>query len=32
MNFIKKHKLTTFIIVIYIAAVIVAYFLYKIKS
>jgi hypothetical protein len=30
MNFIKKHKLTTFIIVIYIAAVIVAYFLYKI--
>ena len=30
MNFVKKHKLTTFIIVIYIAAVIVAYFLYKI--
>ncbi len=30
MNFVKKHKLTSFIIVIYIAAVIVAYFLYKI--
>ena len=30
MGFIKKHKLTTFIIVLYIAAIIVAYFLYKI--
>jgi hypothetical protein len=30
MRFLKKHKLTTFIIVIYIAAIIIAYFLYKI--
>ena len=30
MNFIKKHKLTTFIIIIYIAVIIVLYFLYKI--
>lgn len=30
MNFVKKHKLTTFIIFIYIVAVIIAYFLYKI--
>lgn len=30
MNFIKKHKLTTFIIIIYIAVIIILYFLYKI--
>ena len=30
MRFLKKHKLTAFIIVIYIAAIIIGYFLYKI--
>lgn len=30
MRFMKKHKLTTFIIIIYIAIIIVLYFLYKI--
>lgn len=30
MRFMKKHKLTTFIIVIYIAVIIILYFLYKI--
>ncbi len=32
MNFMKKHKLATFIIVIYIAVVIVSYFVYKLFS
>ena len=30
MRFMKKHKLTTFIIIIYIAVIIILYFLYKI--